>query len=65
MVTLGIGIGMCSAGSARSAVLLLPRWLRAAVDSRLGRWRSSAQRGVRVLSVGRSTGSGADSGGRG
>jgi hypothetical protein len=43
------------------AVLLLPRWLRAAVDSRLGRWGSSAQRGVRVLSAGRNTGSGADS----
>jgi hypothetical protein len=35
--------------------------LRAAGDSRLGRWRSSAERGVRVLSGGRNTGSGADS----
>jgi hypothetical protein len=43
------------------AGLLLPRWLRAAVDSRLWRWGSSVQRGVRVLSAGRNTGSGADS----
>jgi hypothetical protein len=35
--------------------------LRAARDSRLGRWGSSAQRGVRVLSAGRNTGSRADS----
>ncbi|KAH0813204.1 hypothetical protein GEV33_009587 [Tenebrio molitor] len=48
-----LGVRLC-------AVLLLPRWLRAAVDSRLGRWGSSAQRGVRVLSTGRNTGSGAD-----
>ncbi|KAH0821131.1 hypothetical protein GEV33_001660 [Tenebrio molitor] len=43
------------------AVLLLARWLRAAVDSRLWRWGSSVQRGFRVLSAGRNTGSGADS----
>jgi hypothetical protein len=43
------------------AVLLLARWLHAAVDSRLWRWGSSVQRGVRVLSAGRNTGSGADS----
>jgi hypothetical protein len=35
--------------------------LRAAVDSRLLRWGNSAQRGVRVLSAGRNSGSGADS----
>jgi hypothetical protein len=34
--------------------------LRAAVDLRLWRWRSSVQRGVRVSSAGRNTGSGAD-----
>jgi hypothetical protein len=56
-IGIGVGIGMSSAGSARS----LARWLRAAVDSRLWRWGTSVQRGVRVLSAGRNTGSGADS----
>ncbi|KAH0813491.1 hypothetical protein GEV33_009299 [Tenebrio molitor] len=54
-----VGVG----GSARSFCCLGRAMvgLRAAGDSRLGRWRSSAERGVRVLSGGRNTGSGADS----
>jgi hypothetical protein len=54
---------MSSAGSARSFCCLGRAMvgLRTAGDSRLGRWGSSAQRGVRVLSAGRNTGSGADS----
>jgi hypothetical protein len=62
-VRIGIGIGMSSAGSARYFCCLGRAMvgLRAAGDSRLGRWGSSAQRGVRVLSAGRNTGSGADS----
>jgi hypothetical protein len=62
-VRIRIGIGMSSAGSARYFCCLGRAMvgLRAAGDSRLGRWGSSAQRGVRVLSAGRNTGSGADS----
>ncbi|KAJ3617811.1 hypothetical protein MTP99_006903 [Tenebrio molitor] len=54
---------MSSAGSARSFCCLGRAMVgpRAAGDSQLGRWGSSAQRGVRVLSAGRNTGSGADS----
>jgi hypothetical protein len=60
---IGVGIGMRSAGSARSFYCLgrATVGLRAVGDSRLGRWGSSAQRGVRVLPAGRNTGSGADS----
>ncbi|KAH0815933.1 hypothetical protein GEV33_006858 [Tenebrio molitor] len=47
--------------SARRGPFIATVGLRAARDSRLGRWGSSAQRGVRVLSAGRNTGSGADS----
>jgi hypothetical protein len=59
----GVGIGMSSAGSAQSFCCLGRAMvgLRTAGDSRLGRWGSSAQRGVRVLSAGRNTGSGTDS----
>jgi hypothetical protein len=59
----GTGSGMNSAGSAWSFCCLSRAMvgLRAAGDSRLGRWGSSAQRGVRVLSAGRNTGSGTDS----
>jgi hypothetical protein len=62
-IGIGIGIGMSSAGSARYFYCLgcATVGLRAAGDSRLGRWGSSAQCGVRVLSAGRNTGSGADS----
>ncbi|KAH0812666.1 hypothetical protein GEV33_010125 [Tenebrio molitor] len=47
--------------SARRGPFIATVGLRAARGSRLGRWGSSAQRGVRVLSAGRNTGSGADS----
>jgi hypothetical protein len=53
-IGMGIGIRMRSAGSARSFC-----WLGGC--ARLWRWGSSVQRGVRVLSAGRNTGSGADS----
>jgi hypothetical protein len=52
---------LCSAVCRLGAVPFIATvGLRAARDSRLGRWGSSAQRGVRVLSAGRNTGSGAD-----
>ncbi|KAH0812270.1 hypothetical protein GEV33_010523 [Tenebrio molitor] len=47
--------------SARRGPFIATVGMRAAGDSRLGRWGSSAQRGVRVLSAGRNMGSGADS----
>jgi hypothetical protein len=57
----GRGPGSELALQARRGPFIATVGLRAARDSRLGRWGSSAQRGVRVLSAGRNTGSGADS----
>jgi hypothetical protein len=65
----GVGVGAGARRGPGSELALQARrgpfiatvGLRAARDSRLGRWGSSAQRGVRVLSAGRNTGSGADS----